>query len=127
MNYFLDTCVELGYVFCTDPWNDKSVKVFDETDYLHYSYCVDREFDKKYQEGIFKCICTTNLIYAPEELKTREWYLQADMVPYIGRIIDALNTDESIYDLINSTSRLQDLASQMKISDLIDEDDTETI
>ena len=85
------------------------------------------EFDKKYQEGIFKCICTTNLIYAPEELKTREWYLQANMVPYIGRIIDALNTDESIYDLINSTSRLQDLASQMKISDLIDEDDTETI
>ena len=85
------------------------------------------EFDKKNQEGIFKCICTTNLIYAPEELKTREWYLQANMVPYIGRIIDALNTDESIYDLINSTSRLQDLASQMKISDLIDEDDTETI
>ena len=85
------------------------------------------EFDKKNQEGIFKCICTTNLIYAPEALKTREWYLQADMVPYIGRIIDALNTDESIYDLINSTSRLQDLASQMKISDLIDEDDTETI
>lgn len=27
MHYFLDTCVELGYVFCTDPWNDKSVKV----------------------------------------------------------------------------------------------------
>ena len=76
---------------------------------------------------IFKCVCTTNLIYAPEELKTREWYLQANMVPYIGRIIDALNTDESIYDLIHSTSRLQDLASQMKISDLIDEDDTETI
>ena len=49
------------------------------------------------------------------------------MVPYMGRIIDALNTDESIYDLIHSTSRLQDLASQMKISDLIDEDDTETI
>ena len=84
-------------------------------------------FDEAFAKGTFKCVCTTNLIYAPEELKTRDWYLQADMVPYMGRIIDALNTDESIYDLIHSTSRLQDLASQMKISDLIDEDDTETI
>lgn len=67
MNYFLDTCVELGYVFCTDPWNDKSVKVFDETDYLHYSYCVDREFDKKYHEFLKE---QKNLFYSlRDELK----------------------------------------------------------
>ena len=77
------------------------------------------EFDKKYKEGVFKCICTTNLIYAPEELKSREWYLAADMVPYVSRIIDALNADESVYDLINSTSRLQDLKSQMRIDEFI--------
>ena len=77
------------------------------------------EFDKKYQEGVFKCVCTTNLIYAPEELQSREWYLAADMVPYVSRIIDALNADESVYDLINSTSRLQDLKSQMRIDELI--------
>ena len=77
------------------------------------------EFDKKYEEGIFKCVCTTNLIYAPEELQSREWYLAADMVPYVSRIIDALNADESVYDLINSTSRLQDLKSQMRIDELI--------
>ena len=80
------------------------------------------EFDKKYQEGVFKCICTTNLIYAPEELKSREWYLAADMVPYLGRIIDALNVDESVYDLINSTARLQDLKSQMRIDELFEDD-----
>ena len=77
------------------------------------------EFDKKYKEGVFKCICTTNLIYAPEELQSREWYLAADMVPYVSRIIDALNADESVYDLINSTSRLQDLKSQMRIDEFI--------
>jgi ribose-phosphate pyrophosphokinase len=77
------------------------------------------EFDKKYEEGIFKCVCTTNLIYAPEELQSRELYLAADMVPYVSRIIDALNADESVYDLINSTSRLQDLKSQMRIDELI--------
>ncbi len=78
-------------------------------------------FDKAYADGIFKCICTTNLIYAPEELKAREWYLAADMIPYVARIIDALNTDESVYDLINSTSRLRDLASQIRIGEVFDE------
>ena len=78
-------------------------------------------FDRAYEEGTFKCICTTNLIYAPAELKSREWYLAADMVPYVARIIDALNSDESIYDLINSTARLQDLASQIRLGEVFDE------
>ena len=78
-------------------------------------------FDRAYEEGTFKCICTTNLIYAPDDLKSREWYLAADMVPYVARIIDALNSDESIYDLINSTARLQDLASQIRIGEVFDE------
>ena len=78
-------------------------------------------FDRAYEEGTFKCICTTNLIYAPDELKSREWYLAADMVPYVARIIDALNSDESIYDLINSTARLQDLASQIRLGEVFDE------
>ena len=37
-------------------------------------------FDKAFEEGIIKCVCTTNLIYAPEELKSRKWYLEANMV-----------------------------------------------
>ena len=80
-------------------------------------------FDKAYEEGTIKCICTTNLIYEPEELKSREWYLEANMVPYVARIIDALNSDESVYDLINSTARLRDLASQIRIEEVFDEFD----
>ena len=80
-------------------------------------------FDKAYEEGTIKCICTTNLIYAPEELKSREWYLEANMVPYVARIIDALNSDEAVYDLINSTARLRDLASQIRIEEVFDEFD----
>lgn len=78
-------------------------------------------FDKAFDDGIFKCICTTNLIYAPKELQSRDWYLASDMVPYVARIIDAINSDESIYDLINSTSRLKDLASQIRIEEVFDE------
>lgn len=48
MNYFLDTNVEIGYVFCTDPWHDYSVKLFNDNDLLYYSHCVDKEFYKKY-------------------------------------------------------------------------------
>lgn len=70
MDYFLDTCVELGYVFCTDPWNDKSVKVFDNNDHLHYSYCVNKEFEKKYN-GFLKE--QKNFFYAlKEELKIED-------------------------------------------------------
>ena len=79
-------------------------------------------FDEAYANGIIKCVCNTNLIYAPEELKAREWYLQADMVPYVARIIDALNVDESVYDLINSTARLQDLASQIRIEEVFNKE-----
>ena len=50
MDYFLDTCVEVGYVFCTDPWNDESVEVFNDNDYLNYSHTVKKEFNKKYHE-----------------------------------------------------------------------------
>ncbi len=46
MDYFLDTNVELGYVFCTDPWNPPAVTVFDSNDRLHYSDNVNEEFRK---------------------------------------------------------------------------------
>lgn len=48
MDYFLDTNVELGYVFCTDPWNSSAVSVFDSKDKLHYSRNVDNEFQKNF-------------------------------------------------------------------------------
>ena len=43
------------------------------------------------------------------------------MTPYVARIIDALNVDESVFDLINSTSRITDLLGQIRIGELMDE------
>lgn len=48
MDYFLDTNVEIGYVFCTDPWNTHAVTVFDSKDRLHYSENVNKEFQKNF-------------------------------------------------------------------------------
>ena len=50
MNYFLDTNVELGFVFCTDPWNDESIAVFNKEDNLYYSRSVDNEFYQLYHQ-----------------------------------------------------------------------------
>lgn len=54
MNYFLDTNVGLGYVFCTDPWNDKSEHLFNKEGTFYISYCVRKEFDKKYNNILIK-------------------------------------------------------------------------
>ena len=80
-------------------------------------------FDKAYKSGLISAVCCTNLIYRSPELLKRDWYVDANMVPYVARIIEALNLDESIYDLINSTSRLTDLVSQIRIGEVFDEFD----
>lgn len=49
MNYFLDTNVKLGYVFCTDPWYGNSVSVFNDYDFLYDSSTVDIEFNERYR------------------------------------------------------------------------------
>lgn len=48
MNCFLDTNVKIGYVFCTDPWNDKSEHLFNMNHRFYISPSVKKEFNKKY-------------------------------------------------------------------------------
>ncbi|SCW27181.1 ribose-phosphate pyrophosphokinase [Ruminococcaceae bacterium YRB3002] len=78
-------------------------------------------FDEAYEKGIIKAVVCTNLIYRSEEVLSRDWYYDADMVPYIARIIDGLNVDESVYDLINSTTRLSEYVKQIRIGEVFDE------
>lgn len=80
-------------------------------------------FDKALEEGTIKSVVCTNLTYRSPELLSREWYTDVNMIPYVARIIDALNVDESVYDLINSTTKLTDFLGQVRISDLFDEFD----
>ena len=43
------------------------------------------------------------------------------MTPYVTRIIDALNVDESIFDLINSTSRITEFLEQIRIGEIFED------
>ena len=71
MNYFLDTNVGLGYVFCTDPWNDKSEHLFNKEGIFYISYGVRKEFDKKYNNILKKQM---NFLYSlRDELKIENY------------------------------------------------------
>jgi len=78
-------------------------------------------FDEAFSDGTIKAVLCTNLIYRSPELLSRDWYIDVNMTPYVARIIDALNVDESVFDLIHSTSRISDLLGQMRIGELLDE------
>ena len=80
-----------------------------------------KRFDEAYAEGVIRAVVCTNLIYRSEDVKSRDWYIDADMVPYVARIIDGLNVDESIYDLVNSNSRLAEFVKQIRIGEIFDE------
>ena len=79
------------------------------------------EFDEAYKNGLIKAVVCTNLIYRPEELLNREWYVDVNMTPYVARIIDALNVDESVSKLINSTSRIREFLDQIRFDEFIEE------
>ena len=66
-------------------------------------------FDKfeAYEKGIIDKILTTNLVYQPDELLSKPWYINVDMSKYMALLIDTLNHDSSISDLLNPVDRIQ--------------------
>ena len=61
------------------------------------------KFDEAYKSGLIDRIITTNLIYQPEEVLSRPYYISADMSKYIALLIDALNHDASNREFLNPT------------------------
>ena len=65
------------------------------------------KFDEAYEKGIIDKILTTNLVYRPDELLSKPWYINVDMSKYMALLIDTLNHDSSISDLLNPVDRIQ--------------------
>lgn len=72
------------------------------------------KFDEAYENGLIDRIITTNLIYQPEELLHKPYYLNADMSKYIALLIDALNHDASISEFLSPTDRIQKFVQKYK-------------
>lgn len=66
-----------------------------------------KKFDEAYTNGIIDKVLTTNLVYQPEELLSKPWYINVDMSKYIALLIDTLNHDSSISNLLSHVERIQ--------------------
>ena len=81
-------------------------RVFCATTFGHFTNGFDK-FDEAYEKGIIDKILTTNLVYQPDELLSKPWYINVDMSKYMALLIDTLNHDSSISDLLNPVDRIQ--------------------
>ncbi len=70
--------------------------------------------------GIIKQVLCTNLIYRIPELLAAPWYVDVNMTPFVARLIDALNVDESIGRLVNPGYKISDMLGQMRIDELLE-------
>ena len=66
-----------------------------------------KKFDEAYKSGLIYRVMTTNLVYQPQELLEREYYINVDMSKYIALLIDTLNHDCSISEYLNPTERIE--------------------
>lgn len=70
------------------------------------------KFDEAYEQGLIYRVLTTNLVYQPEELLAKPYYINVDMSKYIALLIDTLNHDSSISKLLNPTERIQNILTK---------------
>ncbi len=71
-----------------------------------------KKFDEAYEKGLIDRILTTNLIYQPEELLSKPWYINVDMSKYMALLIDTLNHDSSISSLLNPVERIHKVVKE---------------
>ena len=74
------------------------------------------KFDEAYEKGIIDKILTTNLVYQPDELLSKPWYINVDMSKSMALLIDTLNHDSSISDLLNPVERINKRVNAYKES-----------
>ena len=74
------------------------------------------KFDQAHKDGIIDKVLTTNLIYQPEELLEKPWYINVDVSKYIALIIDTINHDASISNLLTPVDRIQQKVKEYNAS-----------
>jgi len=65
------------------------------------------KLDAAYEAGLFDKIFTCDMIYTPQPLHERPWYVSVRMSKYIAFLIDTLNHDKSISRLLTPADRIQ--------------------
>ena len=68
-----------------------------------------KKFDEAYENGLIYRVLTTNLVYQPQEVLSRDYYISVDMSKYVALLIDTLNHDQSISGLLNPVERIHSI------------------
>lgn len=67
------------------------------------------KFDEAYEKCYFEKIVTTNLTYQIPELKSRPYYVEADMSKMVASIIDFMNHDSSMSNVYTSAEKIHEI------------------
>lgn len=70
------------------------------------------KFDEAYEKCYFDKVITTNLTYQPPELKSRPYYVEADMSKFLASIIDFMNHDSSMSNVYTPTEKIHEILTK---------------
>ena len=93
---------------CTHLKNDGAKNIFLNATFALFTEGTEK-FQKAYEDGLFTAVLSTNLTYTCPELKSRPWYIEADLSKYISYIIAYCNQNKSVADLLSSSERINEL------------------
>lgn len=68
-----------------------------------------QSFDEAYEKCYFDRVITTNLTYLPPELRSRPYYVEADMSKFLASIIDFMNHDVALSNVHAPTEKIHDI------------------
>ena len=69
-------------------------------------------FDEAYENCYFDKLITTNLTYQIPELKSRPYYMEADMSKFLASIIDFMNHDSSMANIYTPTEKIHEILAR---------------
>ena len=69
-------------------------------------------FDKAYEKCYFDKVVTTNLTYQIPELKSKPYYLEADMSKFLASIVDFMNHDSSMSNVYTPTEKIHEILAK---------------
>ena len=92
----------------TELKHRKAKRIFVAATFGLFTNGMDK-FDEAHEKGLIDNVLTTNLVYQPEEVLSRSYYIDVDMSKYVALLIDTLNHDQSISELLNPAERIHDV------------------
>ena len=76
-----------------------------------------KKFDEAYNQNLLNRVYSTNASFISEELRNKEWFCEINLTKFIGKIIVALNRNQSLGNIIEPADKLHKLISSINIGD----------